>query len=215
MRVSVGVAEFKPLTDAIEGDIASAATESMRKAASAVKTELREQVTSAGLGNRLANTWRAETYPQSRRSVNPAGYVWSNAPDIVDSFVRGATIVPVNGARFLAIPTDAVPNARGRRGARKKMSPAEVEHEFNQDLFYLRGRAGRVLAFLNVVRSRNRRGFRQNTKGRRAQGRAAERVLMFVLVRSVRAPKLLDLDGPAQRGAAMFERALIERLAAI
>ncbi|WP_419808384.1 DUF6441 family protein [Sphingomonas sp.] len=215
MKVSVGVSSFKDLALGLEGDIASAATEAMREASSSVKQELREQVTSAGLGNRLANTWRGETYPKSRRSVNPAGYIWSNAPDIVDSFVRGATIVPINGARFLAIPTDAVPNARGRRGARKKMNPAEVEAEFNQDLFYLRGRAGRVLAFLNITRSRNRRGFRQDTKGRRAQGRASERVLMFVLVRSVRVPKLLDLAGPADRGAALFEQAFTRRLAAL
>lgn len=215
MKIGVSVPSFTDITRGLEGDIAGAATESMREAASAVKQELREQVTSAGLGNRLANTWRGETYPKSRRSVNPAGYIWSNAPDIVDSFARGATIVPVNGSRYLAIPTDAVPNARGRRGSGKKMTPAEVEHQFNQDLFYLRSKAGRVLAFLNITRGRSGRGFRANTKGRLAQGRVAERVLMFVLVRSVRVPKLLDLAGPADRGAALFERAFTGRLSAL
>ncbi|WP_156361868.1 DUF6441 family protein [Sphingomonas sp. Leaf343] len=147
----------------LEGDLASAATGAMREAMPHARQELREQITGAGLGTRLANTWRGEVYPGSRKSINPSGYIWSNAPDIVDAFDRGAQITPRGGKRFLAIPTDNVPRSpgRGRRTSTKRMTPAEVEQSFSQDLFYRRGKAGRVLAFINAVASSGRSGYGQ------------------------------------------------------
>lgn len=214
MQLQVGFEGLKLATTDLAGDIATDATEAMREVTPVAKQWLREQVTAAGLGSRLANTWRSDVYPRSRRSVNPSGYIWSNAPDIIDSFSRGATIVPLAGRRFLAIPTDAVPRARGRRGSSRRMTPEQVENAFNADLFFKRGRNGRVLAFINVVRARRGRGFRQATKGRVAQGRELEQVLMFVLVPTARLPKLLDLNAVGERWAAAFDAAFTRRLAA-
>ena len=140
MRFDVTASGMAALMHDIEGDIAGAATGAMRESTPDAKQRLREQVTAAGLGNRLANTWRGESYPKGRASVNPAGFIWSNAPDIIDSFNRGAQIVPHAGRKFLAIPTRNVPRSRGR-GTRKAMSFEQVEHEFNQDMFFKRGRA--------------------------------------------------------------------------
>ncbi len=205
MKVNVGVFDMQALMDGIEGDLAEAASRAMRDTTYKALLELREQVTSAGMGQRLANTWRDRVFPERRRSMTPTGYIWSNAPDIIDAFSRGAQIVPLAGRRFLAIPTKNVPNARGRRGSSNKMTPEQVENAFNQDLFFKRGKSGRVLAFINAIGGRNGRGFRRATKGRTAQGRDAKPVLMFVMVPSVRLPKVLDLDAVAQRWAANFE----------
>lgn len=210
MRIEVGVPDFRALVDGAIGNVAKAATGAMRATTPDAKQELRDQIVGAGLGSRLANTWRGDAYPKRGASLDPAGYIWSNAPDIVDSFARGAQIVPVNGSRYLAIPTDAVPRApgAGRATSTKKMTPAQVEAAFNQDLFFKRGRDGRLLAFINAGRTAGGRASK-----RKAGSRTAKPVLMFVLVPTVRAPKLLDLNGPTARWADAFRSDLARRLA--
>lgn len=199
----------------IEAEVSQHATEAMRGTTRKTVLELRRQVIGAGMGQRLANTWRDRVYPERRRSMTPSGYIWSNAPAIIDGFSRGATIVARGGKRFLAIPTKNVPLARRSAGRTKRgpMTPAEVEHAFNADLFYKRGKQGRVLAFLNLVRAKTPKGrqrVRRPTKGRSRQGREPQPILMFVMVPNVRLPKLFDLDDAAQRWAdnyqAEFER---------
>jgi hypothetical protein len=214
VKVEVGVPDFaKAMRDA-EGGVARAATVAMRATTGDALREYRAQVTSAGLGQRLANTWRGNVYPKSRNGMNPTGYIYSRAPDIISSFVRGATIRPVGGAKFLWIPTGNVPRAsarmgrigrqsNGRMGSRGlrggALTPEECENRFNTDFIIRRGKRGHLLAFMQLVRSRNGRGVRANTAGRQRQGRAATLTLMYTLVPSARMPKLLDLDGPANR----------------
>lgn len=204
---------FRLVVGDLEGDVAEAATGAMRETTYKALRELRGQVTSAGLGKRLANTWRDRIFPQKRRSMTPTGYIWSNAPDIIDSFNRGAQIVPIAGSRFLAIPTSAVPRTGGRRGSSRAMTPEQVEHHFNADLFFQRKSNGRVLAFLNLIAARNsRKGFRGQTKGRLAAGRASQQVLMFILVPVSRMPKLLDIDAVVQRWETNFTARFTARL---
>lgn len=176
---------------AVEEEAAAINTQVMREAVEGLTADLREQMRAAGLG-RIAGTWRGEVYPKSGRSLNPAGYVWSKSPDIVDAFDRGATITPLDGRQALAIPTKNVP-----RKGRRRMTPVEVEAEFNQDLILIR-RRGKVLAFVEAVQGMNRRGFRQATAGRRKQGREVRLVLMFVMVRAVKMPKKLNIDRAAE-----------------
>jgi hypothetical protein len=220
MDVSIEVPDFGLLMREIEGGVAESATDAMRETTLPALMELREQVASNGLGQRLANTWRDRVYPEQRESMTPTGYIWSNAPDIIDSFLRGATIRPVGGAKYLWIPTKNVPlvrarvNSRGRNIKGGAMSPPEVESMFNADFQIRKGRAGTLLAFIDVVRAKNMRAFRRATKGRAAQGRTAKPVLMFVLRRTVRLPKLLDLQGPAQRWESRFADAFSRRMAA-
>jgi hypothetical protein len=184
------------------GRVEESITGAMADATAGLKEDLRAQVRAAGLGDRLAKTWQSKVYPVGQKSASPAGFVWSKAPKIVHAFAIGATIT-AKQSRFLAIPTDAVPMKRqGRRMA--PMSPEEVEHAFNQDLILQRGRGGNILGFVNVIRAKSRRrpGWRQGTRGRLAQGRALERVLMFTFVPRVRMPRLLDLQTLADKWGA-------------
>jgi len=191
-----------------ESEIAKITTTAMRGATDTLKNALRDQIRDAGMGNRLANTWRADTYPDSRNSLNPAGYAWSNAPDIIDAFSRGATISPLGGKNYLWLPTKAVPPGRGggRSTSTKKMSPDQVLTEFGVKEFIIKkGRAGRLLAFIAQGRGTTARGaVRRVRKGRLAHGSSGELVLMFVLMSSVRMPKKLDLKAAADTGAADF-----------
>ena len=53
-----------------------------------LKTELSRQVPSAGLGQRLANSWRDKHYPNQR--LDAASLVYTNAPQIIRAFDEGA-----------------------------------------------------------------------------------------------------------------------------
>ena len=86
MRVDVDFDGLTAVMQEIEGDVAGAATQAMKESTYKALLTLRRQVTSNGLGQRLANTWRDRVFPEQRRSMTPSGYIWSNAPDIVDSF---------------------------------------------------------------------------------------------------------------------------------
>ena len=58
------------LADVMAAEVAAAekaVSTGVRDGAEGLKTELRRQVTSAGLGARLANTWRSKVFPPSGR----------------------------------------------------------------------------------------------------------------------------------------------------
>ncbi|MGE5770237.1 MAG: DUF6441 family protein, partial [Betaproteobacteria bacterium] len=92
------------LAAAIQGDLQAllkaelrgaerAVTEGVRTATLGLKTELRAQVTGAGLGQRLANTWRSRIYPEGgEQSLSSAGFVWSKAPNLIRLYDEGAII---------------------------------------------------------------------------------------------------------------------------
>lgn len=170
--------------------------QAMNVATAIAKRELREQTVRSGLGAKVANTWRDKVYPdRGARSAEPAGYIWSRAPEIVDAYTSGATIRPVGGQRFLWIPTKAVPRRRGARGRDSRMTPEEVEAEFNQDFIFRRVGA-HVLAFIARERGTTKAGgLRKVRKGRRGDGETKELVLMFTLVSAVKVPKAIDLAG--------------------
>lgn len=204
IRPTITVPDLGPVFDGAESQVAEFTTAAMRGATKFLNQVMRDQVRSAGHGSRLANTWRWAVYPDSRNALNPAGWVWSNAPEIINSFATGATIVPIGEKNFLWIPTKNVPN-QGGRGATKPMTPFEVEVAFDQDLIIRRGRNGHFLAFVSAIRARNKRGgLRRITRGRLAQGRDAELVLMFTLLPSAQMPHDLDLEGPADRAGDDF-----------
>ncbi|MGI4879909.1 MAG: DUF6441 family protein, partial [Janthinobacterium lividum] len=179
-------------------------TAALRDTTAGLKEELRGQVTAAGMGNRLANTWRGNTYPQSRDSLDPATYVYSNAPAIIDAFSRGVTIRPAGGKQFLWLPTKNVPRSRSR-GSRSA-SPQEVEAQFNQDLIIRRWRSGRMLAFVDT--DTRKRGAKRSAVGLTAKQKL---LLMFVLVPSVRVAKRFDLDAAANGWAGRFPQLLAAR----
>jgi hypothetical protein len=99
-----------------------AVTAAMREAGTGLKTAWRGQITGAGLGRRLANSIRSQTYPKAGESLNAAALVWSKAPVIVGAHDTGPLIRSREGF-WLAIPTEAA--GRGLRGA--KLTPGEWE----------------------------------------------------------------------------------------
>ena len=198
------------LLAAIQGDLDALLTAELRNAERAVtagvraatdglKTELRRQITGAGLGTRLANTWRGEVYPKGAQSIGAAGFVWSKAPKLVRMYDEGAVIRSKQGL-FLAIPTPAV----GRYGDRRqKITPGAWERIHGQRLRLVYRRSGPSLLVADNARL-TKRGRAAANIGRR-QGAAFTRfagrttVPVFVLVPQVTVRRQLDVDAAAQK----------------
>jgi Family of unknown function (DUF6441) len=98
-------------------DLERAVAAGTREAGRGLKTDLRRQVASAGLGQRLANSWRDQYYPNQK--LDAASLVYTKAPRIIRAFDEGAVIRSRRG-RFLAIPTENAP----RKGTESVRAPS-------------------------------------------------------------------------------------------
>ena len=99
-----------------------AVTGAMREAGIGLKSAWRLQITGAGLGTRLANSIRSQTFPRAGESLDAAALVWSKAPVIVGAHDTGPLIRSQNGF-WLAIPLPAA--GKSLRGGR--ITPGEWE----------------------------------------------------------------------------------------
>ena len=103
-------------------DAETAVTGGMKRATDGLKGELRGQVQRAGLGRKLSNAWRGQTYPKGGKSLGAAGLVYSKAPKIHAAYNKGGVIRSKSGG-WLAIPTEAA----GQRAFRQRQTPARKE----------------------------------------------------------------------------------------
>jgi hypothetical protein len=71
-----------------------AVTAAMRAAGTQLKSDWRGQITQAGLGRRLGNSIRNQTYPKVGESLDAAALVWSKAPVIIGAHDTGPLIAP-------------------------------------------------------------------------------------------------------------------------
>lgn len=199
MRFSVKAGSFSAASAAEERRAAKAITGVMRDATVGLKEDLRDDVRRAGLGARLANTWRGQAYPRTGDSLNAAAYVFSRAPKLIDAYDRGVTIRSKEGF-FLAIPTEFA--GKGLRGG--KITPGEWEKRSGQRLRFVYRRGAPSLL---VAERRARTGKAASNPARRFATPSARTlsalatVVVFILVPQVRVRKRLDLVGTSRRWA--------------
>jgi Family of unknown function (DUF6441) len=191
-------------------DIERAVTSGTREAGRGLRSELRRQVASAGLGQRLANSWRDKHYPNQK--LDAASLVYTKAPQIIRAFDEGSVIRSKRG-RFLAIPTENAPR-KGTDG--KRISPSTFpEHRFGPLRFVPRSSGPALLVVDHLRASFSRktgdlRGFRGATDRARQSGQGLTTVVMFLLVPQVKLPKRIDVARAAEHWSAQLP-ALIEQ----
>jgi hypothetical protein len=175
-----------------------------RDAGRGLKTELRRQVASAGLGQRLANSWRDKHYPNQK--LDAASLVYTKSPQIIRAFDEGGLMRSKRG-RFLAIPTENAPR-KGTDG--KRISPSSfLEHRFGPLRFVPRGNGPSLLVVDGLRGSVSRktgelRGFRRATDRVRQSGQGLTTVVMFLLVPQVKLPRRLDVGHAAEHWSAQL-----------
>jgi hypothetical protein len=191
-------------------DIERAVATGTRDAGRGLTTELRRQVTSAGLGQRLANSWRDKHYPNQK--LDAASLVYTKAPQIIRAFDEGAVIRSRRG-RFLAIPTENAPR-RGTDG--RRISPSTFPEHCYGSLRFVSRSSGPSLLVVDGLRasfgrkSGELRGFRRATDRARARGDGLTTVVMFLLVPQVKLPKRLNVARAAEHWSAQLP-ALVEQ----
>jgi hypothetical protein len=190
-----------------------AVTAGVRAATLGLKTELRGQITGAGLGQRLANTWRSRIYPEGEQSLGAAGFVCSKAPNLIRLYDEGAIIRSKQGL-YLAIPTPAAGRFADRR---QKITPLLWEQIHGMRLRFVYRRSGPSLLVADHVRltARGRAavniGRRQGAAYSRLSGRTT--VPLFILVPQVSVKKRLDVSRAGRRWAAQTPQLIRQAIA--
>ena len=179
--------------------IEKAVVAGVKEAGDGLKGSLRSQIISAGLGARLARTWRNRAYPN--KGHDAASLIWSKAPEIVRAFDQGAVIRGKSGF-WLAIPTAAAPT-RGVGG--KRITPANFPVSRFGPLRFVYRRGRPSLLVVDSVRVSSKTG----RVGRQAKGGAFTKtgriksgittVVMFIMVPQVRIKKRLAVVQEAER----------------
>lgn len=166
-----------------------AVTAAMRDAGTDLQSAWRGQIAGAGLGRRLSNSIRSQTYPKVGESLSAAALVWSKAPVIISAHDTGPLIRSKDGF-WLAIPLPAA--GKGARGGR--ITPAEWERRRGLRLRFIYRRSGPSLL---VAEGRlNTRGV--GVASRSKTGRGLTTVPIFLLVSQVKLRKRLDLARDAK-----------------
>ena len=173
----------------------------MTEAGAGLKSAWRAQITSAGLGQRLANTIRSQTYPKGRNSLDAAALVWSNAPVIIGAHDTGPLIRSGNGF-WLAIPLPAAGKAMGG----KRITPGMWEQKTGLRLRFVYRNRGPSLLVADAVRL-NTRGQAAVSKSKTGRGQVTAPI--FLLVQQVKLPKRLDLARDAERALAAIPDSIV------
>ena len=177
-----------------------AVSAAMREAGSGLKNAWRGQIAQAGLGLRLANSIRSQTYPKSGQSLKAAALVWSKAPVIIGVHDTGPLIRSKDGF-WLAIPTAAA--GKGLKG--RRITPGEWERLRGLRLRFVYRRRGPSLL---VADGRlNSRGLGVASGSKTGRGKAT--VPIFLLVPQVKLAKRLDLARDAQRALDSVPRLIV------
>ena len=163
---------------------ARAVTKGVSLAANGLKTAMRTQVKSAGLGSRLANTWRGDVYPKAKNSVSAAGVVYTKAQKIMEGF-EYQTVVHGKDGLWLAIPTAAI----SKRIRNTRMTPALYERS-----------KGVRLQFV----------YRKNGASLLVHEQKRKTIVAFVLVPQVRMPKLINFAAEGKKWQAKLPSLILE-----
>ena len=163
---------------------ARAVTKGVSLAANGLKTAMRTQVKSAGLGSRLANTWRGDIYPKAKNSISAAGVVYTKAQKIMEGF-EYQTVVRGKDGLWLAIPTAAI----SKRIRYKRMTPALYERS-----------KGVRLRFV----------YRKNGASLLVHEQKRKTIIAFVLVPQVRMPKLINFAAEGAKWQAKLPSLILE-----
>jgi hypothetical protein len=210
MRVRAGVDNFADAYSELEEDVASFVTAAMVEGTQLLKVDLGEIVQASGLGNRLGKTWKSKVYPQGQNSLDPAGWVWTKAPVLIDAFDRGVTIRARDGL-WLAIPTKAAGQRApvagaaalgGRQGKTARVTPGGFERRTGLKLrFVYQHNKPSLLVVDTAKRDALGRAARYQPKGRGSKlyGPSGQTIVVFILVRQVRLAKRFDVDSAADR----------------
>lgn len=186
-----------------------AVTSAVNAAGGTLKLQWRQQIIGGGLGQRLANAVRSETFPKAQKSLNAAALVYSQAPKLHAAHDAGPIIRARDGF-WLAIPFPAAGLGRFQR----KLTPAQWEQKTGLKLQMVLRRGKNPLL---VTSGRLSQGKRTAGQAKRRGGKRRKdgiltgetSIPIFTLVPQVKLPKRLNLFPAAERIAGTIPGAIV------
>lgn len=160
-----------------------------RETGEALKNSLRKQIRESGMSRKFSNSWQAKHYKND--GYNPAALVYSKAPEIIQSFDKGL-IIRVDKREWLAIPTKYTPKKIGKYRA----TPARLIRESRYKFRFVQTDDNNALLIAKPPRRK-------------------KPVVMFVLVKSVKMPKKLNVAAAAERWAGKMPEVIQRELAKV
>ena len=165
--------------------------------------KLRQDVAASALrnGERLKTAaWRHKTYGRGN-SLEPAAWIYSRIPIIIQAFENGQTI-KARGGKGLLIPNPEVwPNGRARLGRGKTMGDLWAMAEARFGELRVVKRAGKTTLVVAMVRESAKRPGTFRKASATAQRKAAAgnyagltTVVVFVISKTAKQPRLLRGD---------------------
>jgi len=196
----------------IAEDLKTVIPDAMGKTVEKCVGDLQAQVVESGLGERLSRTWRGRVY--ENKGIDAAGWIFTKAPQIIAAFDEGMVIVAKNH-KYMAIPMPWVP--RAGVGGHKKMTPMQVENYFHRALDMVFGKKGIYLILPPMGSTGDKKYDRKFRKGLIEKGiitvQANKPVVMFILVKQVKDPKLLDLQSVVDKAVDFLEKEINDQAA--
>jgi hypothetical protein len=173
----------------------TAATDAMRVAGDALKTQGRESIRGGGFGIKWQNAWRVNVYPKTGRSLDPAAYGYHKIPYAV-VFEEGATIRAKAGLLWIPLPN--VP----KKGQRKATPRGLIQSGIK--LFSLKAPGKKPLLAAKLrgtpgqFRGKTAISLAKLRKGAAGKRGSLQTVPLFFGVQSVTEKKRFDLVGVTQ-----------------
>lgn len=218
IRVSGGVAPGA--VRAAQADVLQALKATVAGATNYALARMREEIRARSASRRLPNIIGAEVYPRGARlAYAPAGVIFPRGPKaemILKQMAEGA-VITVKRRKALAIPLHNQRDARGRL-----LPPGAFP-----SLVYIPNhrRRGVSIGVLAIPSGRRARGGALTARSRRAQaaksrarvqpGIGEDFTAMFVLVRSVRIPRVFDPAAILREAEAQMPGLMDRALAAL
>lgn len=198
--------------DGADMAILRAASVAVNNVTQNTKDGLRQMVTGARLGKRLANAVRAKVYPERGLGRNPAGWIFvqQSAVHIFKAFEENTTI-RAGGGKNLAIPIPGSPADRKNFG-QQRSGETIIQSIRNRgiELSYVPGRNGRpaMLVAQSVRLGVSKAGRQRVTSAKRTKSggfaKNASSIPLFWLVPEANIKKRLDWGREFQRASSEF-----------
>jgi hypothetical protein len=189
--------DYGKMMQAAQNRIARSATGAMKDAGAIIKRDGRAAMAAGGLSTRFQNTFRVEVYPKNGVSLTPAVFAFSKIP-WAGVFEDTPSI---SGKMWVPIEANLPLQPGGKRWTPKDfinlVGPLRGGRHGSKPLLFAQvavGQAGGVLALPS------RAGTKRAIRAREVYNKAKTRwVPVFVLVTTVRDPKLFDITAVVNR----------------
>lgn len=211
IRLEIDELRLKGVKEEILGELLEAGMGTLRKVTRELELEL-EALTKAAVPGNAYRAWNSHVYPRSGRSYRPVGEVFVATGPRSQGMARYWTQPGTNrakGGQWLAIPTPAA----GPKNRAQELTPGEWERRTGIRLqFVFKGGKYAFLVASGTAAKNKSGALRALTKGRVAQGRQRETVVVFVLIREQPHANRVSIEGAVRRAVDRIDSEFGEQL---